>query len=89
VQRFTDIPNIQRNVTLLQGIPENDFHDCFWQWHHHLMKRIPSQREYFKTEAASAQVNKFCFHIAIPGIKVLHLIHHPTTKTGSLNTVLF
>jgi hypothetical protein len=32
-QRFVDIPDIQRNVTtLLRGIPENDFQDCFRQW---------------------------------------------------------
>jgi hypothetical protein len=31
-QRFSDIPNIQRNVTtLLRGIPESDFQDSFWQ----------------------------------------------------------
>jgi transposase len=36
-QRFSDIPDIQRNVTtLLRGIPENDFQDCFQQWHHRL-----------------------------------------------------
>jgi hypothetical protein len=30
--RFADIPDIERNVTtLLRGIPENDFQDCFWQ----------------------------------------------------------
>jgi hypothetical protein len=29
-QTFADIPDIQRNVTtLLRGIPENDFQDCF------------------------------------------------------------
>jgi histone-lysine N-methyltransferase SETMAR len=31
-QRFADIPDIQCNVTLLWGIPENNFQDCFWQW---------------------------------------------------------
>jgi transposase len=30
-QIFADIPDIQRNVTLLRGIPENDFRDCFRQ----------------------------------------------------------
>jgi len=34
-QRFADLSDIQRNVkTLLRGIPENDFQDRFWQWHH-------------------------------------------------------
>jgi histone-lysine N-methyltransferase SETMAR len=33
-QRFADIPDIQCNMTLLRGILENDFQDCF----HHLMK---------------------------------------------------
>jgi hypothetical protein len=53
-QRFADIPDIQRNVTLLLGIPENDFQDCFRQWHHHLTKCI------------SFTSSKFCFHRAIP-----------------------
>jgi hypothetical protein len=36
-QRFADIPDIQHNLTtLLQGIPENNFQDCFQQWHHRL-----------------------------------------------------
>jgi hypothetical protein len=40
-QRFADI---QYNViTLLRGIPENDFQDCFRQWHHRLTKCIASQ----------------------------------------------
>jgi hypothetical protein len=40
-QRFADIPHIRRNVTtLLQGIPENDFQDCFRQWHRRLTKYI-------------------------------------------------
>jgi histone-lysine N-methyltransferase SETMAR len=47
-QRFTDIPDIQRNVTtLLRGIPENNFQDCFRQWHHHFTKCTASQGEYF------------------------------------------
>jgi hypothetical protein len=44
-QIFADIPDIQRNVTLLRGIPEIDFQDCFRQWHHRLTKCIASQRE--------------------------------------------
>jgi hypothetical protein len=49
-QRFADI---QRNVTtLLQGIPENDFQDCFWQWHHRLTKCIASQGEYFEEDSS-------------------------------------
>jgi hypothetical protein len=48
-QRFADLSDIQCNMkTLLQGIPENDFQDCFRQWHHHLTKCIASQGEYFK-----------------------------------------
>jgi len=36
-QRFADLPDIQRNVkTLPRSIPENDFQDCLWQWHHRL-----------------------------------------------------
>jgi hypothetical protein len=40
-QRFADIPDIQHNMTtLLRGIPENDFQNCFRQWHHRLTKCI-------------------------------------------------
>jgi transposase len=49
-QRFADIPDIQRNVTLLQGIPENDFRDCFWHWHLHRTKCITSQVKYFEDD---------------------------------------
>jgi hypothetical protein len=35
-----DIPDIQHNVTLLRGIPENDFQDRFRQWHHRLTEKI-------------------------------------------------
>jgi hypothetical protein len=62
-------------TTLLLGIPKNDFQDCFWQWHHHLTKCIASQGDYFEvTAAASSQVSKFCFHRAIPGIRLSHRI---------------
>jgi len=47
-QRFADFSDIQRNAkTLLQGILENDFRDCFRQWHQCLLKCIASQGEYF------------------------------------------
>jgi len=52
-QRFADLSDIQRNVkTLLRGILENDFRDCFRQWHHCLMKCIASQGEYFKGDSS-------------------------------------
>jgi len=52
-QRFADLSDIQRNVkTLLQGIPENDFQDCFRQWHHRPMKCIASQGEYFEGDGS-------------------------------------
>jgi hypothetical protein len=52
-QTFADIPDIQRNVTiLLQGVPENDFQDCFRQWHHLLTKCIASEGEYFKGDSS-------------------------------------
>jgi hypothetical protein len=35
-------------TTLLHFILENDFQDCFQQWHHHLMKFIASQGEYLE-----------------------------------------
>jgi len=51
-QRFADFSDIQCNVkTLLQGIPENNFQDCFQQWHHHLTKCIASQGEYFEGDS--------------------------------------
>jgi histone-lysine N-methyltransferase SETMAR len=52
-QRFNDIPDIQRKVTLLRGIAENDFQDCFRQWHYRLTKCITSHGEYF--EGASSR----------------------------------
>jgi hypothetical protein len=52
-QRFADIPYIQRNVTtFLRGIQENDFQDCFRQWHHRLRKYIASQGEYFEGDSS-------------------------------------
>ena len=52
-QRFADLSDIQRNVKkLLQGIPENDFQDCFQQWHHRLTKCVASQREYFEGKSS-------------------------------------
>jgi hypothetical protein len=48
-QKLADIPDIQCNVTmLLRGFLENDFQNCFQQWHHHLTKCIASQGEYFE-----------------------------------------
>jgi hypothetical protein len=63
-------------TTLMRGIPEDDFQDRFWQWHHRLTKCITSQGDYFEgAAAASAQVSKFCFHMAILGIKLSHLVY--------------
>jgi transposase len=45
-QSFADIPDIQQTVkTLLRGILENYFQDCFWQWHHCLTRRIFRRRQ--------------------------------------------
>jgi histone-lysine N-methyltransferase SETMAR len=58
-QRFADIPDIQCNVTmLLRGIPENNFQDCFQQWHHHLTKCIASQGEYFESNSSHYSTGK-------------------------------
>jgi hypothetical protein len=73
-QRFADLSGIQRNrKTLLRGIPENNFQDC--------SGTIVSRSTWFHNEsiskataAASAQISKFCFHGAIPGIKLSHLV---------------
>jgi hypothetical protein len=52
-QRFADLSDIQRNAkTLLRGILENDFQDCFQQWHHRLTKCTASQREYFEGDSS-------------------------------------
>jgi hypothetical protein len=40
------------NVMLLQGIPENYFQDCFWQWQHHFTKCIASWGEYFEGDSS-------------------------------------
>jgi hypothetical protein len=45
-QKLADIPDSQSNgTTLLRGISENDFQDCFRQWHHRLTKCMASQGE--------------------------------------------
>ena len=52
-QRFADLSDIQRHVkTLLRGIPENDFQDCFRQWHHRLTKCIATREEYFEGDSS-------------------------------------
>jgi hypothetical protein len=51
-QIFAHIPDIQRNVTLLRGISENDFQDCFRQWHYRLTKCIFSQGEHFEGDGS-------------------------------------
>jgi histone-lysine N-methyltransferase SETMAR len=52
-QRLAYLSDIQRNVkTLQRGIPENDFQDCFRQWHNHLTKCIVSQGEYFEGDSS-------------------------------------
>jgi len=52
-QRFADLSDIQHNMKmLLRGIPENDFEDCFWQWHLHLTKCAASQGEYFESDSS-------------------------------------
>jgi hypothetical protein len=74
-QIFADIPAVQRKViTLLRGIPENDFQDCFRLRQHRLRECVPSQGKHFVT--ASAQVSKFCSHRAINGIKLPHYVYY-------------
>jgi len=58
-QRFADLSDIQCNVkTLLWGIPENYFQDCFRQWHHSLTKCIASQGEYFEGDSSHQCTDK-------------------------------
>jgi hypothetical protein len=47
-QRFGDNRDIRRNVTLLRGIQENYFQDCYRQWRHRLTKCTASQGEHFE-----------------------------------------
>jgi hypothetical protein len=52
-QRFADLSDTQRNMkTLLRGIRENDFQDCFRQWHRRLKKCITSHGEYFEGDSS-------------------------------------
>jgi transposase len=52
-QRFADFPDIQQNVkTVLRGILENDFQDCFQLRHHCLTKCIASHGEYFEGDSS-------------------------------------
>jgi hypothetical protein len=52
-QKFADIPDIHRNVTtLLRGIPQGNFQDCFRQWRHGITKCVASQGEYFEGESS-------------------------------------
>jgi hypothetical protein len=52
-QRFADLSVIQRNVkTLVRSILENDFQDCFRQWHRRLTKYVASQGEYFEVDSS-------------------------------------
>jgi len=79
-QRFADLSDIQSNVkTLLRGILENDFQDCFGsgtivsrsaQLHKESISKA--------TAAVSAQVSKFYFHRTIPGIKLSHHVFRAT-----------
>jgi hypothetical protein len=64
-QTFADISYIQRKVTtLMWGILENDS-GTIVSWSAQLHNENISKA----TAAASAQISKFCFHRAIPGIK--------------------
>jgi transposase len=52
-RRFADIPDIQRNVIkLLRGFSENDFQNCFRQWHHRLTMCVTSQGEHFEGDSS-------------------------------------
>jgi hypothetical protein len=50
--RFSDIADIQGHATtILQSIPEEEFHKCFEQCKHRLTKRIGVQGEYFEGDS--------------------------------------
>jgi hypothetical protein len=47
--RFSDIADIQGHaMTILQGIPEEEFQKCFEQCRHRLTKCIGEQGDYFE-----------------------------------------
>ena len=52
-KRFADLSDMQCNMKmLLWGIPENNFQDCFRQWHHCRTKCIVLQGEYFEGDSS-------------------------------------
>lgn len=51
--RFGDISNIQQCMHMsLKVILENLFQECFHLWHHHLIKCMASQEEYFEGDSS-------------------------------------
>jgi hypothetical protein len=70
-QRFADIPDIQRNVTTYCEVFRKTIFKTVSG-----CGTIVSQSISKATAAANAQVSKFCFHRAIPGIKLSHLVNH-------------
>jgi hypothetical protein len=59
--KISNIPDTQRNVALLWGIPESDFQDCFWQSVPIVSRNAKLHKEIIlkATAAASAPVSKF------------------------------
>jgi hypothetical protein len=49
-------------MSLLQGILGNDFQNCFWQWHHCLIKSIASQEEDFEGDCSRYRKGKEILH---------------------------
>ena len=82
-QRFAELSDIERNVkTLLRGIPENDFQDCFRQWHHRLTKCIASYGEYFEGDSSRQCTGKqILLSQGHSGIKLSHHVYSSLVDT--------
>jgi hypothetical protein len=57
-QTLGDIADIQCNVMLWRGIPEDDSQDCFQQWHRRLTKCTASQGDFQATNCEVLQAKR-------------------------------
>jgi hypothetical protein len=85
---FDSFPDMQRNVTLLRGIPGNDFFDTVSGSGTIISRTVGLQKESPSeaTEAASAEASKFYFHRSITGIKLSHQ-NPPNLPSSSLHEI--
>jgi hypothetical protein len=76
-QRFADIPDIQRNMTTLLWVFRKAIFRTVFGSGTIVSRSAELHKESVSraTAAASEQISKFCFHRAIPGIQLLHLVY--------------